>query len=213
MARNGKNDKDGKAKGRSPGIRRMIAAAALMPLAGRAPLYARLIWSLITDERVPIGRKALLGGALGYVALGRDVVPDRVPLLGQLDDLVVVALAIDIFVDGLDETLLAEKLELAGISRIAYDEDVARVRRLVPSPIRRAARRVPDGVRFVAEAIDQTGLPTQLRRWLTDARESVASNVASRNGASHDGASHDGASHNGELSPAQTKQIVEGSIA
>lgn len=208
MARNGKNDKDGKAKGRSPGIRRMIAAAALMPLAGRAPLYARLIWSLITDERVPIGRKALLGGALGYVALGRDVVPDRVPLLGQLDDLVVVALAIDIFVDGLDETLLAEKLELAGISRIAYDEDVARVRRLVPSPIRRAARRVPDGVRFVAEAIDQTGLPTQLRRWLTDARESVASNVASRNGASHDGASH-----NGELSPAQTKQIVEGSIA
>ena len=200
MARNDNDDR--KSKGRSPGIRRMIAAAALMPLAGRAPLYARLIWSLITDERVPIGRKALLGGALGYVALGRDIVPDRVPLLGQLDDLVVVALAIDVFVDGLDEDLLAEKLELAGIPRAAYDEDVARVRRLVPSPIRRAARRIPDGVRFVAEAIDQTGLPTQLRRWLTDARDSVASNVASRNGA-----------HNGELSPAQTKQLVEGSIA
>jgi uncharacterized membrane protein YkvA (DUF1232 family) len=203
MARNDKNGEDQKSRGRSPGIRRMIAAAALMPVAGRAPLYARLIWSLITDERVPIGRKALLGGAVGYVALGRDIVPDRVPLLGQLDDLVVVALAIDVFVDGLDEALLAEKLELAGIPRTAYDEDVARVRRLVPSPIRRAARRIPDGVRFVAEAIDQTGLPTQLRRWLTDARDSVASNVASRNGASH----------NGELSPAQTKQLVEGSIA
>jgi uncharacterized membrane protein YkvA (DUF1232 family) len=190
-------------KGRSPGIRRMIAAAAFMPLAGRAPLYARLIWSLITDERVPIGRKALLGGALGYVALGRDIVPDRVPLLGQLDDLVVVALAIDVFVDGLDEELVAEKLELAGIPRAAYDEDVARVRRLVPSPIRRAARRIPDGVRFVAEAVDQTGLPNQLRRWLTDARDGVASNVASRNGASHDG----------ELRPSQAKQIVEGSIA
>jgi uncharacterized membrane protein YkvA (DUF1232 family) len=203
MARNDKNGEDQKSRGRSPGIRRMIAAAALMPVAGRAPLYARLIWSLITDERVPIGRKALLGGAVGYVALGRDIVPDRVPLLGQLDDLVVVALAIDVFVDGLDEALLAEKLELAGIPRTAYDEDVARVRRLVPSPIRRAARRIPDGVRFVAEAIDQTGLPTQLRRWLTDARDSVASNVASRNGASR----------NGELSPAQTKQLVEGSIA
>jgi uncharacterized membrane protein YkvA (DUF1232 family) len=203
MARNDKNGEDQKSRGRSPGIRRMIAAAALMPVAGRAPLYARLIWSLITDERVPIGRKALLGGAVGYVALGRDIVPDRVPLLGQLDDLVVVALAIDVFVDGLDEALLAEKLELAGIPRTAYDEDVARVRRLVPSPIRRAARRIPDGVRFVAEAIDQTGLPTQLRRWLTDARDRVASNVAS----------HNGASQNGELSPAQTKQLVEGSIA
>ena len=191
--------RNGRRKGRSPGIRRMIAAAALMPLAGRAPLYARLIWSLITDERVPIGRKALLGGALGYVALGRDIVPDRVPLLGQLDDLVVVALAIDVFVDGLDEDLLAEKLELAGIPRVAYDEDVARVRRLVPSPIRRAARRIPDGVRFVAEAIDQTGLPTQLRRWLSDARDGARS---ARNGA-----------HSRGLSPAQTRQLVEGSIA
>ena len=207
MARNDKNGADQKSKGRSPGIRRMIAAAALMPLAGRAPLYARLIWSLITDERVPIGRKALLGGALGYVALGRDIVPDRVPLLGQLDDLVVVALAIDVFADGLDEDLLTEKLELAGIPRAAYDEDVARVRRLVPSPIRRAARRIPDGVRFVAEAIDQTGLPSQLRRWLTDAREGVAS---VRNGA-NDGSSN--GAHNGELSPAQTRQLVEGSIA
>ena len=202
MARNPKNGEDRKSKGRSPGIRRMIAAAALMPLAGRAPLYARLVWSLITDERVPVGRKALLGGALGYVALGRDIVPDRVPLLGQLDDLVVLALAIDVFVDGLDENLLVEKLELAGIPRTAYDEDVARVRRIVPSPIRRAARRIPDGMRFVAEAIDQTGLPTRLRRWLTDARDGVASNRGGRSGA-----------HNGELSPAQTRQLVEGSIA
>lgn len=202
MARKDRNGEERKSRGRSPGIRRMIAAAAMMPLAGRAPLYARLIWSLITDERVPIGRKALLGAALGYVALGRDIVPDRVPLLGQLDDLVVVALAIDLFADGLDEDLLAEKLELAGIPRVAYDEDVARVRRLVPSPIRRAARRIPDGVRFVAEAIDQTGLPTQLRRWLADAGAGVSSNGASRNGA-----------HDGELRPTEAKQIVEGSIA
>lgn len=193
MARNGKSSEHKKSKGRSPGIRRMIAAAAFMPMAGRAPLYARLIWSLVTDERVPVGRKALLGVGLGYVALGRDFVPDRVPLLGQLDDLVVVALAIDIFVDGLDEEILEEKLELAGIPRAAYDEDVARVRRLVPSPIRRVARRIPEGVRLVAETIDQTGLPDQLRRWLTEARS-------------------------GELGPArlrpmENKQLVEGSIA
>ena len=109
MARNDKSSDEQKKKGRSPGIRRMIAAAAFMPMAGRAPLYARLIWSLIQDERVPMTRKALLGAALGYVALGRDVVPDRVPLLGQLDDLVMVALAIDLFTDGLDEDLLNEE--------------------------------------------------------------------------------------------------------
>jgi len=199
MARIGKNGDERKSKGRSPGIRRMIAAAAFMPMAGRAPLYARLIWSLITDERVPIGRKALLGSALGYVALGRDIVPDRVPLLGQLDDLVVVALAIDVFVDGLDEALLAEKLELAGISRIAYDEDVARVRRLVPSPIRKAARRIPDGIDFVANAIKQSGIPDQLRRWLNDARSGELAPVEFR-------------ATNGHR-PSTDKTLVEGSIA
>jgi uncharacterized membrane protein YkvA (DUF1232 family) len=199
MARNDRNDAEQKSRGRSPGIRRMIAAAALMPLAGRAPLYARLIWSLITDERVPIGRKALLGGALGYVALGRDIVPDRVPLLGQLDDLVVVALAIDVFVDGLDESLIAEKLELAGISRIAYDEDVARVRRLVPSPIRKAARRIPDGIELVANAITQSGVPDQLRRWLNGARSGELAPVEFRASNGH--------------RPTTDKTLVEGSIA
>ena len=199
MARNDKKGEEQKSKGRSPGIRRMIAAAALMPLAGRAPLYARLIWSLITDERVPIGRKALLGGALGYVALGRDIVPDRVPLLGQLDDLVVVALAIDLFVDGLDEALLAEKLELAGISRVAYDEDVARVRRMVPGPIRRAALRIPDGIKFIADAVEQSGVPTQLRRWLNDARSGELGTVAYRSSNGH--------------RPTADKTLVEGSIA
>ena len=199
MARNGKDSDDRKSKGRSPGIRRMIAAAAFMPLAQRAPLYAQLIWSLVTDERVPMGRKALLAGALGYVALGRDIVPDRVPLLGQLDDLVVVALAIDVFVDGLDESLLTEKLALAGIPRAAYDEDVARVRRMVPSPIRRAARRVPDGIRFVADAVKQSGIPEQLRRWLNDARSGELAPIEFR-------------ATNGHR-PSTDKTLVEGSIA
>lgn len=169
-ARNVADVKTKKRRGRSPGIRRLIAAAAFMPLAGRAPLYARLIWSLIGDERVPTRRKALLAAALGYVVIGRDIVPDRIPILGQLDDLVVVALAIDVFVDGLDETLLREKLEEAGIPRTAYDEDVARVRRLIPGPIRRTVRRIPDGIRVVADSVAQSGVPSQLRRWLVQAR-------------------------------------------
>lgn len=152
--------------GRGPGVRRMIAVAAFMPLAGRAPLYARLLWSLVRDPRTPNSRKVLLAGALGYVALGRDFVPDRVPLLGQLDDLVVVALATELFLDGLDDLLLAEKLAEAGIPRAAYDEDVARVRRLVPGPIRRAARRIPGAIRVVADTIGQSGLQPRLRSWI-----------------------------------------------
>ena len=153
-------------RGRRPAVRRFIAAAALMPMASRAPLYARLMWSLVGDDRTPTSRKFLLAGALGYVVLGRDIVPDRIPLLGQLDDLVVVALAIEMFLDGLDDVMLAEKLQEAGIPRAAYDEDVARVRRLVPGPFRRAVRRIPGAIRFGAQAVAQSGIPLRLRRWL-----------------------------------------------
>jgi uncharacterized membrane protein YkvA (DUF1232 family) len=153
-------------RGRRPAVRRFIAAAAMMPLASRAPLYARLLWSLLRDDRTPRGRKILLAGALGYVALGRDIVPDRIPVLGQLDDLVVVAVAVELFLDGLDDVMLAEKLQEAGIPRAAYDEDVARVRRLVPGPFRRAVRRIPGAIRFGADAVAQSGIQSRMRRWL-----------------------------------------------
>lgn len=162
----GKAEAKRRSRGRAPGLRRMIAAAAFMPMAGRAPLYARLLWSLVKDDRTPTQRKVLLAGALGYVVLGRDFVPDRVPILGQLDDLVVVALATELFLDGLDDELLAEKLAEAGIPRAAYDEDVARVRRLVPGPIRRAARRIPGAIRFAADALGQSGVQPRLRSWI-----------------------------------------------
>jgi hypothetical protein len=108
----------------------------------------------------------MLGVALGYVVLGRDIVPDRVPLLGQLDDLVVVALATELFLDGLDDDLLTEKLEEAGIARAAYDEDVARVRRLVPGPFRRAVRRLPGAFKLASDAVAQSGIQPRLRGWL-----------------------------------------------
>jgi uncharacterized membrane protein YkvA (DUF1232 family) len=171
MARRERASKDvGKTKaqrGRGAGLRRLIAAAAFLPIASRAPLYARLMTSLLVDSRTPVGRKATLALALGYIALGRDIVPDRVPILGQLDDLVVVALATEIFLDGLDEGLLREKLEEAGIPRAAYDEDVARVQRLVPGPLRRTARRIPDALEALADAIANSGIAPRLRGWIT----------------------------------------------
>jgi uncharacterized membrane protein YkvA (DUF1232 family) len=49
------------------------------------------VWSLVLkDPRTPRVSKWLLGAALVYLASPVDLVPDFVPVLGQLDDLVVV---------------------------------------------------------------------------------------------------------------------------
>jgi uncharacterized membrane protein YkvA (DUF1232 family) len=145
----------------------VLAALAFLPIASRAPMYARLIWALLADARTPAARKAMLAGAVGYVLLGRDIVPDEVPLLGSLDDVVVVALALDVFFEGIDEATLAEKLAEVGIPRSAYDEDVARLRRLLPGPFRRLIRRLPRALGVVGEAIRQTGIGPRLRALAT----------------------------------------------
>jgi uncharacterized membrane protein YkvA (DUF1232 family) len=160
-------------RGRSGTIRRLLAVLAFLPIAGRAPLYARLVWALLVDARTPAARKAMLAGAVGYVLLGRDIVPDEIPILGSLDDLAVVAIALDVFFSGIDDVTLEEKLAEAGIPRAAYDEDVARIRRMLPGPVRRLARRIPEAAAMVGDMIKQSNVGPRLRAWM-DREGSVA---------------------------------------
>ncbi|HKG56131.1 MAG TPA: YkvA family protein [Candidatus Limnocylindrales bacterium] len=147
-------------------VRRALGLLAFLPVASRVPAYARLVWALAIDERTPAARKALLGGALGYLLIGRDLVPDDIPVVGGLDDLVVVALAVDLFLDGMPDGLLDEKLVDLGIDRVAFDRDVAQIRRLTPGPVRRTIRRIPGALTAVGDAVGQTGVGPRLRTWI-----------------------------------------------
>ena len=92
-----------------------------------------------------------------------DLVPDRIPLLGVLDDLVVAALAVDTFLAGVPDAVLAEQLEAVGLERAAFDEDVLRVRRLVPRPIRRLVHQIPTALQLGARAAREAELGTRIR--------------------------------------------------
>jgi uncharacterized membrane protein YkvA (DUF1232 family) len=145
----------------------MLGMLALIPLANRAPVYARLLWALVRDERTPVAPKVMLGGAFGYLVLGRDIIPDDVPILGGVDDLVVLALALDFFIEGVDDAVLAEHMAILEIDRAAFDEDVARLRRVLPGPIRRTVRRLPGLIGAAGSALQHSGLGPRLRGWIT----------------------------------------------
>ncbi len=148
-------------------MRRGFGLVAFLPLASRMPTYARLIWALVLDDRTPGDRKAILAAALGYVLVGRDIIPDDVPLLGGLDDVIVVALAVDLFIDGVPRDLLDEKLAALEIDPVAFRDDIANIRRLTPGPVRRTIRRIPDLIGFAGAALHETGLGPRIRGWIT----------------------------------------------
>jgi len=139
---------------------------AFLPIASRIPDYARLVISLVLDERTPSSHKLLLGAAAGYLVVGRDLIPDDIPVIGGLDDLVVVILAVDLFLDGVPADLLDEKIRDLHIDRAAFDRDVAQIRRLTPGPVRRTIRRVPALVSTAGDAISKLGLGPRMRTWI-----------------------------------------------
>ena len=157
--------KRGRSRG-GAGFGRALSVLAFLPIASRVPMYTRLITSLVVDERMPMNRKALLAGAAGYLVLGRDLIPDDLPIIGGLDDLVVIVLAAELFLDGVPDDLLDEKLAELGIDRAEFDRDVAQVRRLTPGPVRRTIRRVPEFIGGVGAAMKQLGLGPRTRAWI-----------------------------------------------
>ena len=163
MARDGKRSK--RSRG-GAGFGRALSLVAFLPIASRVPMYTRLITSLVMDDRMPNSRKALLAGAAGYLVVGRDLIPDDIPIIGGLDDLVVIVLAAEFFLDGVPDDLLAEKLSELGIDRSDYERDIAQVRRLTPGPVRRTIRRVPELVGNVSEAMRTLGLGPRTRAWI-----------------------------------------------
>ena len=94
------------------------AAVIALALAGRdadARALARfvpdclvLFKRLLADPRVEWWRKALLVVVIIYLASPIDLVPDFIPVAGQLDDAVLVVIALRVLLHGSGPRLLAE---------------------------------------------------------------------------------------------------------
>jgi uncharacterized membrane protein YkvA (DUF1232 family) len=67
-----------------------------------------LVTRLLRDSRVTRRRKLLLLGLIAYLALPFDLVPDFIPVAGQLDDAIVVAFVLRSLVRSGGEPLIRE---------------------------------------------------------------------------------------------------------
>ncbi|HEX3327674.1 MAG TPA: YkvA family protein [Actinomycetota bacterium] len=72
------------------------------------PRLAKLIWRLTRDPRVPPRSKAILMVLGAYVVSPVDLIPDFIPGLGQLDDVVIAAFALDQILNRIPDHIVRE---------------------------------------------------------------------------------------------------------
>jgi uncharacterized membrane protein YkvA (DUF1232 family) len=72
------------------------------------PDFFILLTRLFIDKRIPASRKVFLGSIIGYLILPIDIIPDFIPILGYVDDLVLVVLALDQVLIETDEQVIRD---------------------------------------------------------------------------------------------------------
>jgi uncharacterized membrane protein YkvA (DUF1232 family) len=58
------------------------------------PNYIRLLGGLVVDRRVALTDKVLVMGAIAYIVMPIDLIPDFIPFFGEIDDMFLLVLAL-----------------------------------------------------------------------------------------------------------------------
>lgn len=66
----------------------------------------RLAWFLIKDNKVPFSAKLVPIIILLYVISPIDILPDALPIIGQIDDLALILLGLEIFINISPQTIV-----------------------------------------------------------------------------------------------------------
>jgi uncharacterized membrane protein YkvA (DUF1232 family) len=102
--------------------------ARFVGVVARAPRYLRLGWLLLQDPTVSGRGKAALGGGLAYAISPIDLVPGFIPVLGQLDDLAILLLAVHIALRSCPSQVAEGHLATVGLTWDTLERDLVTIR-------------------------------------------------------------------------------------
>lgn len=131
----------------------------------KLPTYARVVWGILRDPRTPIGLKGILAAALAYVVFPVDLIPDAIPIIGQADDLTVLLLVLDLFIQNAPAEVRAEHMSRAKNGTADLDRDIERLRALMGGRFDQVRDSLPELLERYGRLRDPDELKRALASW------------------------------------------------
>lgn len=131
----------------------------------KLPTYARVVWGLVRDPRTPVGLKAMLAAALAYVVFPIDLIPDAIPIIGQADDLTVLLLVLDLFIQNAPPEVRAEHAARARNGTADLDRDLAKLREVMGGRFESIRDNLPELLDRYGQLRDPDELKRALAAW------------------------------------------------
>ena len=128
-------------EGESPrtGAKRTVAGTIR-----QLPNYLKLLYGLITDSRVSMVDKLLVGGAIAYIVMPLDFIPDFIPFLGEVDDVFLLVTALQRLISNAGRQVVLDHWmgDLAELADLNLRRVLAAAAFFLPRSIRRRLRTI-----------------------------------------------------------------------
>lgn len=111
------------------------------------PAYLKLLGGLLTDRRVSGVDKLLVAGAIAYIAMPLDFIPDFIPFIGEVDDVFILVLALQRLIEnaGRQVVMAHWKGSVADLKEINLREAMMAAAFFLPRGIRRRLKVIGRG--------------------------------------------------------------------
>lgn len=108
------------------------------------PNFLRLLYGLLTDSRVANIDKLVVAGAIAYIVMPLDLIPDFIPFLGEVDDVFVLILALQRLIGNAGRVVLADHWagDPGELSSLNLEHVLAACAFFLPRRIRRRLRTI-----------------------------------------------------------------------
>jgi uncharacterized membrane protein YkvA (DUF1232 family) len=120
------------------------AKRTVMGTIGEIPNFLRLLYGLITDARVSNVDKLVVAGAIAYILMPLDLIPDFIPFLGEVDDVFLLILALERLISHAGRAVIADHWagDAAELTSLNLEKVLAACAFFLPKRMRRRLRTI-----------------------------------------------------------------------